>query len=95
MARQFRNEAYERRLLEILQRMEDFLTTASCRRHLILSYFDPTVTAPETPQEDCCDNCTRLLRSGSKPPSSCASSSTDSRTTTSTTAKEGKRKRQQ
>ena len=102
MARQFRNEEYERRLLEILQRMEDFLTTTGCRRHLILSYFDPKLAAPETPQEDCCDNCTRQLRSsGSSKAPSVTSSSADSRTTTTTstatttTATEGQRRQRE
>ena len=50
--------------LEMLRRMEQFLTTTSCRRYLVLSYFDKKVKHPEVPKSDCCDNCTKLLQSG-------------------------------
>uniref|UniRef100_A0A914NYM9 DNA 3'-5' helicase n=1 Tax=Meloidogyne incognita TaxID=6306 RepID=A0A914NYM9_MELIC len=55
---------YEMHQLDMLRRMEQFLTTTSCRRYLILSYFDKNVKHPEIPKSDCCDNCTKLLQSG-------------------------------
>jgi hypothetical protein len=39
--------------------MEQFLTTTSCRRYLLLSYFDAGARHPDEPRQQCCDNCTR------------------------------------
>uniref|UniRef100_A0A1I8BTA7 ATP-dependent DNA helicase n=1 Tax=Meloidogyne hapla TaxID=6305 RepID=A0A1I8BTA7_MELHA len=59
-----KSKDYEMHQLDMLRRMEQFLTTTSCRRYLVLSYFDKTVKHPEIPKSDCCDNCTKLLQSG-------------------------------
>lgn len=52
---------YIQHQLDILRRMEQFLTTQSCRRFLLLSYFDPNTKHPGEPRQNCCDNCTKLL----------------------------------
>jgi superfamily II DNA helicase RecQ len=41
-----KSKEYELHQLEMLRRMEQFLTTTSCRRYLILSYFDKNVKHP-------------------------------------------------
>uniref|UniRef100_A0A915DMQ8 ATP-dependent DNA helicase n=1 Tax=Ditylenchus dipsaci TaxID=166011 RepID=A0A915DMQ8_9BILA len=48
---------YEVHSFEMLKRMEQYATTAGCRRYLLLSYFDNTIKYPEQPSPDCCDNC--------------------------------------
>lgn len=58
---------YEQHKLEMLRRMEQFTTTTSCRRYLILSYFDSSVKHPEVPVPDCCDNCSKRLQMESDP----------------------------
>lgn len=45
----------------MLRRMEQFATTISCRRYLILSYFDENIKHPTQPVADCCDICQRQL----------------------------------
>uniref|UniRef100_A0A914GXA3 ATP-dependent DNA helicase n=1 Tax=Globodera rostochiensis TaxID=31243 RepID=A0A914GXA3_GLORO len=57
---------YEHHKLEMLRRMEQFLTTMSCRRYLILSYFDNSIQHPDAPNSDCCDNCAKRCQLGGK-----------------------------
>ncbi|KAL3076253.1 hypothetical protein niasHS_013524 [Heterodera schachtii] len=58
------SKEYENHKLEMLRRMEQFLTTTSCRRYLILSYFDNSVQHPDVPNSDCCDNCEKRCQIG-------------------------------
>lgn len=44
--------------------MEQFLTTTSCRRYFILSYFDKNTQHPDMPDPECCDNCAKRFKSG-------------------------------
>jgi Werner syndrome ATP-dependent helicase len=61
---------------KILMKVRKFLTTALCRRKILLDYFatdvekseqDSTVCEQQSPASDldpnCCDNCTRRLKS--------------------------------
>lgn len=48
----------------MLRRMEQFATTISCRRYLLLSYFDEHAKHPSQSMADCCDICQRQLDLG-------------------------------
>lgn len=52
---------YKKHAYDMLDQMEQFLRTSSCRRYLILSYFDSSFPHPNEPQADCCDRCTTAL----------------------------------
>lgn len=52
---------YKKHAYDMLDQMEQFLKTSSCRRYMILSYFDTSFPHPNEPQVDCCDRCTTAL----------------------------------
>lgn len=58
------NKDYTEHSFSMLRHMEQFATTISCRRYLILSYFDENVKHPTQPRNDCCDICQRQLDLG-------------------------------
>lgn len=54
----------------MFQKMQEFLTTPKCRRHLLLKHFETDEDSTNASDEDnkilfrqnCCDNCTNRLK---------------------------------
>ncbi|GLH16215.1 Bloom syndrome protein homolog [Gryllus bimaculatus] len=61
-------KAYEHRRTAMLK-MEQYLQSRQCRRQFLLSHFEPDrLKGPDTPAENCCDNCTFRRAHGNKEP---------------------------
>ena len=67
---EIKNEIYKEYKTKMLAKMQHFLTTTSCRRHLLLKHFEDdlgdvneaeTKDAKKSCKKDCCDNCTIRL----------------------------------
>ncbi|XP_077302687.1 ATP-dependent DNA helicase RecQ-like [Arctopsyche grandis] len=41
--------------------MKQYVVSRECRRHLIVSYFDKSLSKTSKPTEKCCDNCTKKM----------------------------------
>ncbi|XP_046861031.1 Werner syndrome ATP-dependent helicase-like isoform X2 [Xenia sp. Carnegie-2017] len=58
-ANTIKNEKFKNYKISMAQEMKHYLSTISCRRRVILSYFGEKFPLQSTSDEDCCDNCQR------------------------------------
>ncbi|CAB4002125.1 Werner syndrome ATP-dependent helicase-like isoform X1, partial [Paramuricea clavata] len=53
------NEKFRNHKLAMIQKLEQYLNTTSCRRRHILSHFGEILPQEKNSEEECCDNCQR------------------------------------